>query len=430
MLVEPTVERPTSATPKSELRRPNHPHRRWIVAAIACVVVLGAIAYGVVPRVRARQQVRSETAEMALSVVSVVHPEKTAPSDELVLPANVQPYISAPIYARTNGYLKGWYADIGTHVRKGQLLAEIETPELDQQLQQARANLNTAQANLQLSEITANRYQGLLKTNSVAQQDADNAVGANNANKAIVQSNQANVRQLEQLQAYEKIYAPFDGIITVRNTDIGALINSGSSSVPNTELFHIAQPNRLRVYVDVPEAYAPSAKPGLTAELTLAEYPGRRFQGRLVRTAEAINLTTRTLQVEIAVDNPTGTLLSGSYAEVHMKVPAQASAFLLPVSALMFRSEGLRVVTVGEGNRVQLRQVTPGHDFGDRMEILAGLNANDSVIVNPPDSIVDGEQVRVATPAPQSGQQAQGAAQQPGGAPQQQQGGQHAGGKQ
>jgi len=314
----------------------------------------------------------------------------------------VEPYMTAPIYSRTSGYVKKWYVDIGARVKKGQLLAEIDTPEVDQQLQQSRGNLATAQANLRLAEITKNRYQDLLKTNAVSQQDVDNAAGTYNANNSIVQANQANVKQLETLQSFEKIYAPFDGIVTVRNVDVGDLINSGSAPGTRTDLFHIAQPGKLRVYVYVPQEYSQAAAPGLTAELTLDEFPGRRFQGKLVRTANAINNATRTLQAEVDVDNPTGKLLSGSYAEVHLKLPGLASTHLLPVDTLLFRSEGLQVAVVKD-SKVVLTQVTPGHDFGDQIEILSGLNGDESVIQNPPDSVLDGQQVQIAKAAPSSG---------------------------
>jgi len=315
-------------------------------------------------------------------------------AEEIILPGNVQPFISSPIYARTNGYLRKWYFDIGAHVKKGQLLAVIETPEVDQQLQQARSNLLTAQANLELAAITKTRYQSLLTKNAVSQQDVDNAVGTYNANKAIVEADKATVQQYTALVSFEKIYAPFDGVITARNTDIGDLINSGSSSTPKTDLFHIAQPEKLRVYVNVPEEYSQGIKVGMTADLNLSEFPGRKFQGTLVRTAEAINMTTRTLLIEIEVDNPKSTLLTGSYAEVHLKVPTQKSTFLLPVNTLLFRSEGLRVGVVQDG-KVVLAAVTPGHDFGNQIEIVAGLKTGDQVIVNPPDSLVSGQQVQI-----------------------------------
>ncbi len=382
---------------------PNRPKRRWLVIVLALAAAAIVFVAGVLPRVKARETVRKETEQLAIPTVSVVQPKRSAPMQEIVLPANLQPYISSPIFARTNGYLKKWYADIGAHVKKGQLLAEIETPELDQQLQQARANLNTAQANLRLAEITANRYQGLLKSDSVAQQDTDNAVGSYNADKAIVAADEANVRQLEQLQSFERIYAPFDGVITVRNTDIGALINSGSAGGSQTALFQVAQAGTLRVYVNVPEAYSQAAKPGLTADLVLSEFPGKRFQGKLVRTADAIDPNTRTLLVEVDVPNPSGTLLSGAYAELHLKLPTTFSAYILPVNTLLFRQEGLRVAAVSDGKHAQLKPITLGHDFGNEVEVIAGLDGNESIIVNPPDSIEPGQEVRIVTPQPPRG---------------------------
>jgi RND family efflux transporter MFP subunit len=361
---------------------------------LAVIAVAAILFSGIWSRITAGATLRAETAQAAVPAVSVVSPKQTAPADEIILPGNVQPFITSPIYSRTNGYLKKWYFDIGAHVKKGQLLAVIETPEVDQQLEQARSNLLTAQANLELASITKTRYQGLLKSNAVAQQDVDNAVGTYNANKAIVEADKATVEQYSALVSFEKIYAPFDGVITARNTDIGDLINSGSSSNVKTDLFHISQPGKLRVYVNVPEEYARGIKIGMTADLSLAEFPDRKFQGKLVRTADDINLTTRTLLVEIDVDNPTGTLLTGSYAEVHLAIPTQASTFLLPVNTLLFRTEGLRVGVVKDG-KVALTAVTPGHDFGNQIEIVSGLKPDDQVIVNPPDSIVSGQQVQI-----------------------------------
>jgi RND family efflux transporter MFP subunit len=370
------------------------PLRRWLGLAIALIAIAALLVSGILSRVRARTTLKAETAQVALTAVSVVSPKQTVPAEEIVLPGNVQPFITSPIYARTNGYLKKWYFDIGAHIKQGQLLAVIETPEVDQQLQQARSNLATAQANLDLAAITKSRYQGLLKTNAVAQQDVDNAVGTYNANKAIVEADQAAVDQYTALVSFEKVYAPFDGVITARNTDIGDLINSGSGGGVKTDLFHIAQPGKLRVYVNVPEEYSRGTKVGMTADLRLAEFPDRKFQGKLVRTADAINVTTRTLLVEIDVDNPAGTLLTGSYAEVHLAVPSQASTFLLPVNTLLFRSEGLQVGVV-RGGKVVLSAVTPGHDFGNQIEIVSGLKPGDQVIINPPDSIVTGLQVQI-----------------------------------
>ena len=368
--------------------------KRWLFLAVALILAVVLLAWGIWSRVRARTSLRAETAEVAVTAVSVVVPKQSAPAQEIILPGNVQPFITSPIYARTDGYLKKWYFDIGAHVKKGQLLAVIETPEVDQQLQQARSNLLTAKANLDLAAITKARYQGLIKTNAVSQQDVDNAVGTYNANQAIVEADQAAVDQYAALVSFERVYAPFDGVITARNTDIGDLIKSGSTSNVKTDLFHIAQPGVLRVYVNVPEEYSRGVKVGMTADLSLAEFPARKFQGKLVRTADAINLTTRTLLIEIDVDNPTGTLLTGSYAEVHLAVPTQGSDFLIPVNTLLFRSEGLRVGIVRDG-KVVIAPVTPGHDFGNEIEIVAGLKADDQVIVNPPDSIVQGQQVQI-----------------------------------
>lgn len=370
------------------------PHKRWLGPVIGLAIVAALLVSGIWSRVKARTTLKVETDKSALTAVSVVSPQKAKPSQEIILPGNVEPYITSPIYARTNGYLRKWYFDIGAHVKKGQLLAVIETPELDQQVEQSISTLDTAKANLALAEITKKRYQGLIKSNAVPQQFVDNAVGTYNADNAIVEADEANVRQLKALQSFEKVYAPFDGVITARNTDIGDLINSGSTGNVKTDLFHIAQPGVLRVYVNVPEEYSRGMKVGMTADLVLTEFPGRKFQGKLVRTADAINMTTRTLLIEVDVDNPTGTLLTGSYAEVHLKAPTPASTFLLPVNTLLFRSEGLHVGMVKDG-KVSIVPVTPGHDFGNDIEIVSGLQAGDQVILNPPDSLVSGEEVQI-----------------------------------
>ncbi len=384
--------------PLHDVRQTRRPLNKWLAMAFAFILVAAVFISGVWSRVRARKTLNAETVQVALTAVSVVTPQQTAPAEEIVLPGNVQPFITSPIYARTSGYLRKWTVDIGAHVKKGQLLAIIETPEVDQQLQQSLSNLNTARANLALAETTKNRYEGMIRSNAVSQQDVDNAVGTYNANKAIVEANQANVKQLEALQSFEKIYAPFDGVVTARNTDIGDLINSGSAGGVKTDLFHIAQPSTLRVYVNVPEEYSQGTKVGMTADLSLAEFPGRKFQGKLVRTAEAINMTTRTLLIEIDVNNPAGELLTGSYAEVHLKVPTQASTLLLPVNTLIFRSQGLRVGVVKDG-KVQLAAVTPGRDSGNQIEIVSGIKPDDQVIINPPDSIVSGQRVQIVQAA-------------------------------
>ena len=369
--------------------------RRWVAAGILVVVAATTLILGIRSRVKAASALAEATTQTAVPSVSVVLPKPTAQAQEIILPGNIQPFISSPVYARTDGYLKKWYFDIGAHVKAGQLLATIQTPEVDEQLAQARSTLATAQANLDLAQITRERYQGLLVKHAVAQQDVDNAVGTYSANKAIVDADMANVRHYEALVSFEKVYAPFDGVITARNTDIGDLINAGSNTAPRTDMFHIAQTGTLRVYVNVPEEYSQGVIPGQTvAEVALAEFPGKKFPGRLVRTAEAINATTRTLLVEVDLDNPKGTLFSGSYAEVHLQIPAQSSTFLLPVSSLIFRSQKLQVGVVKNG-KVTVTDITPGHDFGDQIEVVAGLTANDQVITNPSDSLVSGQEVKV-----------------------------------
>jgi RND family efflux transporter MFP subunit len=378
--------------------------RGWITALVIVAIFAGLLISGILERVHTSAALRTETADMAVPTISVISPQRAAPSQEIVLPGNVQPYVTAPIFSRTNGYLQAWYFDIGAHVKKGQLLAVIATPEVDQQLGQSRSNLSTAEANLRLAEITKNRYQGLLKSNAVSQQDVDNAVGTYNANKSIVEADQANVKQLEALQSFEKIYAPFDGIITARNTDVGALVDSGSAGGVKTDLFHLSQVDRLRVYVNVPEEYSQATTSGLTAELTLSEFPGKTFTGKLVRTSQAINFETRTLLAEVDVTNPTGKLLSGSYAEVHFKVPGTITTYILPVDTLLFRKEGLRVAVVKD-SKAQLLPVTPGRDFGDTIEIISGLQGNESVMVSPPDSVVNGEKVQIAQTSSAGGAQ-------------------------
>lgn len=400
-LEQPTVEtRPVTheVDPGRPPVPPQSSRKTWLYVLLAVAIAAALLIGGILPRMRARAALRTETNQMAVPAVAVVKPKPSAPGQELILPANVQAFIDAPIYARTNGYLRRWYVDIGARVKRGQLLAEIDAPEVDQQLSQAKADLNTAEANLRLSEITAKRYEGLLKTESVSQQDADNAAGDYAAKKAVVDSAQANVKRLQETQSFERIYAPFDGVITARNTDIGQLIDSGSAGGPRAELFHMASPNKLRVYVNVPQIYSTSTKPGMKADLVLQEFPGKRFTGTLVRTADAIDQNTRTLLVEIEVDNPTGQLLSGAYAEVHMKLPGNVSTYLIPVNTLLFRAEGLRVVQEKDGI-AQLLPITLGRDYGSEVEVIAGLTGNENLVVNPPDSILSGQKVRLAAPS-------------------------------
>jgi RND family efflux transporter MFP subunit len=374
-----------------------------LIAIVAVLVVIAIVIAGVVPRLRAKNVLKTETQSLAVPVVAVIQPKQGSAAQEIILPGNIQAFIDAPIYARTNGYLRVWYFDIGAHVKKGQLLAEIDTPEVDKQLAQARADLNTAQANENLSQITFNRYEGLKNTDSVATQDVDNAAGDYAAKKAIVDSARSNVNRLEDLQSFEKIYAPFDGVITARNTDVGQLIDSGSAGGVAKELFHVAAIRTLRVYINVPQQYSVAARPGIRADLTLAQFPGRKFQGTLVRTANAIDLTTRTLLVEVDVDNSSGELLPGAFTEVHLKLPAEIPTYILPVTALVFRAQGLQVASVENGDRIKLIPIVLGRDFGATVEVVSGLTGNESIVVSPPDSVIDGEEVKIAQPAAQGG---------------------------
>jgi len=373
--------------------------RGVLTVIVALVIVAAIVAAGIIPRIRARAALRTETREMAIPLVMVLHPQKGAPQQEILLPGNMQAFIDSPIYARTDGYLKKWYVDIGGRAKAGQLLAEIETPEVDAQFRQALADLNTAQANFSLSEITYNRYENLKGTDSVAKQDVDNAVGDYEAKKAMVVSAQANVKRLEDLVSFEKVYAPFDGVITARDTDIGDLIDAGTNGGTAKELFHIAAIRTLRVYINVPQIYSAAVKPGIGAYLTLQEFPGRTFDGKVVRTANAIDLASRTLLVEVDVPNPTGELLPGAYTQVHLKIPTGAPTYVLPVTTLIFRTAGMQVATVKNGNTVALVSISIGRDFGTAVEVVSGLTDSDVVIDSPPDSLVEGEEVRIAPPS-------------------------------
>jgi RND family efflux transporter MFP subunit len=336
-----------------------------------------------------------QTRESSVLAVSITHPTLGAAAQQLVFPGNTQAFMDAPIYARISGYLTKWYADIGSHVHKGDILAEIEAPEADQQLQQAQADLETAKSNLSLAQVTATRILNLEKKGVVARQDGDSATADLNSKKAIADSAASNVKRLQDLQSYEKVYAPFDGVITARNTDIGALIEAGSGA-GGKELFHISAINKLRVFVSVPEDYEQAAKSGSPATLTLNEFPGRSFRGTIVRNANSIDMTSRTLLVEVDVENPTGELLPGAYAAVHLKLAGNlVNAMTIPVTTVMFRSEGIRAAVVRDGRAV-LIPITIGRDFGDSLEVLAGLRPQDQLIVNPPDSLISGTAVRIA----------------------------------
>jgi RND family efflux transporter MFP subunit len=369
------------------------PRRQLLVAAVALALVAAVIFSGIHSRAADESRLKQRTEAAAIPTVAVVFPKEGAPTDEIVLPGVTQAFIDAPIYARTNGYLKQWYFDIGARVKKDQLLAVIETPEVDQQLQQARADLDTAQANVAIAKITADRWQGLVSDGSVSQQETDEAVINLKATQAALESKAANVRRLEQLQSFEKIYAPFDGIITARSTDIGALIDAGASTQPK-ELFHMAATRTLRVYVAVPEVYSRTVRSGDATSLTLDEFPGETFRGTIVRNTNSIDLSSRTLLVEVDIDNPTGRLLPGAYVFVHLKLPDATHSVTIPANALIFRKEGLQVALVRDG-KARLVSVRINHDYGNSVEIASGLQPTDSVITDPSDSLVDGTPVRV-----------------------------------
>lgn len=366
----------------------------WAVV-VGVVVLVVVIAYGIYSRANTERVLAGQTQTAAIPSVSVTYPTSGSASQEIVLPGNAQAFIETPIYAHTNGYLKHWYADIGAHVHQGQLLATIETPELDQQLQQAQADLKTAQANLALADITNTRWQKMLAKHAVSVQEGDQAKGDFTAKQAVVASSEANVRRLQQLQSYEKVTAPFDGVITVRNTDIGALIDAGSSSTPK-ELFHLASIQKLRVFISLPEVYAAAAQNGTSVMLTQDASPNP-IMGTIVRNSNAVDESTRTVNVEADVDNAGGHLLPGAYLFVHIKTPGTSHSVTIPSNTLLFRSEGLRVGVVHDG-RVQLVPITIGHDFGSTVEVTSGLTTGDAIILNPSDSLATGAKVEVRTP--------------------------------
>ena len=381
-------EAPTSAQDAALKKRV----LRYGVLLLFVAVALGI--WGEVSRVLARSALGRQTAEAAVPTVVTVTPTRSNLGDSLVLPGTVTAFIEAPIYARTSGYLKAWYTDIGTRVVKGQLLAEIETPEIDQQLSQAQADLATARANEALAQSTNIRWKGLLATDSVSKQDADEKAGDAAAKKAAADSAAANVARLRELESFKHVLAPFNGVVTARNTDVGALINAGQSA--GSELFHVAESDKLRIYVQVPEAYAAAIKTGVDAELSFTERPGKTYSARIVRTAEALDPNVRSLQVELALDNSTHEILPGAYTEVRFKLSTDRQTLRLPANTILFRSAGLQVATLDEDRHVKLKSIVQGRDFGTVIEVLSGLEPNDVVVLNPPDSIVDGELMRIA----------------------------------
>jgi RND family efflux transporter MFP subunit len=369
-------------------------------ALIAAIVALVLAIWGVTSRILARDGLRRATADDSVLTVVTAKPELSGAGEDLVLPGIVQAYTESPIYARTNGYLKSWSHDIGAHVHKGDRLADIDTPEVDRELAQAEADLATAQANLALSNITNERWQGLLKTQAVSKQDADNRAGDAAAKAATAESAHQNVKRLQDLESFKRVVAPFDGVITARNTDIGYLINAGQST--GTELFRIADIHELRIYAQVPEAYAAATQTGTKAELRFAERPGKSYEADTVRTSNALDPTARTLQVELDLDNREAQLFPGSYTEIHFRLPSSTATLRVPANTILFRANGLEVATVGSDGTIRMKKVEQGRDFGKTVEILTGLLAGDQVVINPPDSIADGVHVRIAPPPPKN----------------------------
>jgi RND family efflux transporter MFP subunit len=366
---------------------------RAVLIAALIAVALGA--WGIVSRNLARAALGKQTVADAVPTVITAKPARGASGEALVLPGSVQAYYDAPIYARTNGYLKSWETDIGTPVKKGQLLAQIDTPEVDQQLSQAQADLATARANYELAESTDKRWQGLLATDSVSKQDADEKAGDAAAKKAAMDSAAANLARLRDLESFKRVVAPFDGVVVARNVDVGALINAGQSA--GNQLFRVSDTHRLRVYVQVPQPYAGAMVAGLPAELRFAEHPGKPYLAEVARTANALDPNARTLQVELQVDNAKGELFPGAYAEVHFKLPVNVESLRLPANTVLFRSAGLQVATV-VGDQIKLKNIVQGRDFGSTIEVLDGVGPDDNVVLNPADSLTDGTKVRLAPP--------------------------------
>jgi len=418
MIEVPTYPKPVHTRPRSGLARAV----KIVLVLVVLAVVAGVIYRGIRSRISTATAVKQETLYLAVPSVSVVHPKLGSATNEVVLPGSIQAFIDSPIYARASGYVKAWYTDIGTRVKAGQALAEIDAPELDQQVTQAKgalaqtqaaveqavANLQQGRANEELARVTAQRWSNLVMKGAVSRQENDTYQAQYQAQAASVESlakavaaarsnldaAQANLGRLQDLQAFKIVRAPFDGVITARNTDYGALINAGNGG-PAQELFHIAAIKKLRVFVNVPQAHARSAVAGTPADLTLAEFPGRRFRGQLVRTAEAMDAGTRTLLSEVDLDNSTGELRPGAYAEVHLLLPASVRSVIIPVSAILFRKEGLRLGVLREGNKVQLMPVVLGKDYGNEVEVVSGIMPEDQVIMDPPDSLMSGSVVRV-----------------------------------
>jgi len=392
--LHPQIERPPDLPPAPA-------SRGKIMVGAVLLVLITAGAVTLLTKKGEADALAKETDTVAVPTVAVVQPTKGPGSDELILPGNLQAFVESPIFARTSGYLLKWYRDMGSHVEKGELLAAIDTPEVDQELSQARASREQIKAALGLAKISADRWENLRKTDSVSQQEADQQTSGYEQAKANLAAADANVRRLEELESFKNVYAPFTGVITRRNVDPGALINAGSSA--GAQLFNIARVDPLRVYVSVPQAYAPMMKPGAQAAVTLQEFPGQKFTGTVARTADAIDTGTRTLLTEVDVPNKDGKLLPGSYGQVHFTTGNSVPRITIPVNAMLFRAEGPQAAVVGADGKVQLHSIVIGRDYGSTIEILGGIEPTDQVIINPSDSLEAGQQVRIAKPSQGSG---------------------------
>ena len=382
--------------------------KRLLWFLVIPMVLAASAFFGVQARQQQSQQLAETTKSLEVQPVNVIHPQRGQSSSDLTLPGMIQAFSQSPIYARVDGYVRTWYVDIGAHVAKGQLLAEIDAPEVDQQLNQAQAMLKQAETSLELAKTTAPRYQELIKTNSVSQQEVDQNNQNLAAQAANVQAATAAVSRLEQMQGFEKIVAPFDGVITQRKTDFGDLVNAGNAGV-GRELFQISQNSVVRVFVTVPEEFSQQVRTGTKASMDLTSLPNRRFAAAVTRTTEAIDANSRTLTVELDVPNPSGQLLPGAYASVHFRLPLGVAPLVLPASTILFQAEGPQVGVVSSQSQVELRRVTLGHDFGDTIEVLTGVRPADAVIANPPDSLTNGMRVAVqSAPAPPASANAKG----------------------
>ena len=401
---------PTEVSNHNEVERPAPaPHasassvrKSLIVAAIVLLVLVFSGAATLISRHHEQRVLAKETETSAVPTVAVIHATAEKPDDQIVLPGTLQAFEESPIYARTSGYLVKWYKDIGSRVKEGELLAKIDTPEVDQELSQARAGRQQIIAQLQLAKISAERWENLRKSDSVSQQEADQQTSGYQQAKANLEAGDANVKRLEQLESFKNVYAPFTGVLTRRNVDPGALINAGAGG---KELFDMAKLDTLRVFVNVPQAYVPAVKVGMETIITLQELPGQKFKGKVARTSESIDPTTRTLLTEIDVPNPDGRLLPGSFGQIHFAVPDNVNKITIPVNAMLFREEGPRVAVVDQNGIVHLRPITIGRDYGATLEILGGIDSSEQIIVNPSDSLEEGQKVQVAAPKQEKGEQ-------------------------